>query len=154
MLIGCGSPRIIRPTDYTYFENPLVRAVQCSTQDCPLVVTVNDCANGDIQITDPGMTAGPDLDMRSGPTGQRSVTWTIKTPGYEFAKEPFKYGILIKSDPDDEFKNSQVTAGGDSLTIQYTKKRTGRSNYVYGLQLRSTSGNKNFCALLDPWLIS
>jgi hypothetical protein len=152
VLVGCGSQRI-RPTDYTYIPNPFVKSAQCGTPACSLVVTVNDCANGIITVTDPETNSGPDLDMSTG-SGARSVTWKIVTPGYEFPKEPFKYGILIKGDPDDEFKNAHISGGGDSLTLDYNKKGTGTRYYVYGLQLRSTIGNKPFCALLDPWVIT
>jgi hypothetical protein len=158
VLVGCGSPGL-KPS---YFQNRPVYVedtppVLCPTQDCSLVVTVNDCAGGDIKVTDPLMTAGPNLNMKSGPTQlSRKITWKIVTAGYEFADDSFKYGILIKSDPDDEFKNAQVTGSGkDTLTIQYTKNATGsQGQYTYGLQLRSSSGNKPYCALLDPWLIS
>lgn len=157
VLIGCGSPGL-KPSYFqnrpVYVENLFSHNVHCDTKDCSLIVTVNDCAGGDIKVTSPSTTDGPDLDMRAGPTNQeRTITWKIVTPGYEFSKESFKYGILIKSDPGDEFKDAQVS--GDTLTLKYNKKATGsQGSYTYGLQLRSSRGDKAYCALLDPWLIS
>jgi hypothetical protein len=93
--------------------------------------------------------------MTSGPSGQRSVTWTItNNQGYEFSKESYKYGIFIKLDGGDEFKNVQITNGSKSLTINYTKQAMGTAYYSYALTVRRTDGDKNFCKTLDPWMIS
>ena len=155
VLSGCSStsPELFKL--HPVYLDVGVSKIICSTPNCSLTVTVNDCTKGDIQVTDPNLANGPDIDISSGPTDQqRSITWTIATAGYEFSNEPFKYGIVIKSDPGDEFKNVKITNAGAALTIQFKKKGTAKVYYRYGLQLRSTSSNKDYCQFLDPWLIS
>lgn len=142
-LVGCGSPGTIKPI---YFY-PFAKTVQCSTQDCSLNVTVTENATTGTCVIE----VADILDMKGGPAGQRNVTWTITTPGYEFSKEFYKYGIFIKSNPDDEFKNVQITGPGTSLSIQFKHQQTG-IDYSYALSVRRT--NKTFCETLDPWMIS
>src|SRR5260221_12205605 len=100
-LVGCTVS--IKPAYVPGFSNPFLTTTTCNVQDCPpLTVTVNDCATGNITVTDI-------LDMTAGPANmQRTVTWTISNDGYEFSKETFKYGIFIKLDGGDEFKNVQI----------------------------------------------
>jgi hypothetical protein len=157
-LVGCGRAYYFQLHPF-YIENPFVKTIRCKDNQCGLSVTVTDCsADGGIQVTDVNLANGPDLNIRDGdPKMKRTITWTIVTDGYEFAKEPFKYGILIKMDPAGEFNNSQVSGDRKSLSIEYKKipNSSGAyvdSSYTYGLQLRRTSGT--YCALLDPWMIT
>jgi hypothetical protein len=153
-LVGCG-PSYYFQRHPAYFENPFVKTVRCQDTQCALSVTVNDCTVGNgIQITDVNLTNGPDLNISGGDaTKTRTIKWTIVTDGYEFAQDSFKYGILIKSDPANEFTNAHVMASGKSLSIDYNKKaQNSPGQYTYGLQLRSKTGD--YCVLLDPWLIS
>jgi hypothetical protein len=143
-LVGCGT----RPFYHPGVKNPFLTTQTCDKQACDVNVTINDCAAGNMTVADI-------LDMTPGPSGQqRTITWTITNEsGYEFSKESFKYGIFIKLDGGDEFKNAQVN--GKTVTIKYDKKAvTGTSAYSYALTVRRTDGDKNFCKTLDPWMIT
>jgi len=143
-LIGCGSQPILSESGRNFFST----VQKCSDQDCKVMVTVNDCAKGDISVVDY-------VDMSSGPADkQRTVTWTITNEsGYEFSKESFKFGIFIKLDGGDEFKNAQ--ASGKTVTIKYDKKaHTDTNFYSYALTVRRTDGDKGFCKTKDPWMIT
>ncbi|PWT70949.1 MAG: hypothetical protein C5B46_08975 [Proteobacteria bacterium] len=155
VLVGCG-PSYYFQRHPVYFENLFVKSVRCKDTQCALSVTVRDCTAGSgILVTDVNLNNGPDLNISEGDASQtRTITWTIVTDGYEFAKEPFKYGMFIKSDPADEFKNARITGGGKSLSIDYKKAANSAGSYTYGLQLRSTTGNKDYCAVLDPWMVT
>jgi hypothetical protein len=77
----------------------------------------------------------------------------MKTPGYEFSGEPYKFGIFIKDDPDDDFNNAVVPGNGQTVTIIFKHRNPG-NKYRYGINVRRSTGNKPFCEPLDPWLIS
>jgi len=161
VLIGCATPRSYYFQRHPlYVESFLGRKVRCDDTQCTLTVTVTNCAASDgIQVTNPDMSAGPDIDLSHGDASRkRTITFNIATTGYEFARESFKYGILIKSDPGDEFSNARITNSGRSLSIDYLKGNPSPGQYTYGIQLRSTtlnaSGGRDYCELLDPWLIS
>jgi hypothetical protein len=145
-LVGCGSPGRIKPFYFDGFS-PFVKTVHCTTQDCSLTVTVTENSATGTCVLD----VADILNVKLPATGDRNLTWTIATDGYEFSKEAYKYGIFIKSDPDDEFKNVQITGNGKSLSIQFKHQRTG-IDYSYALSVRRT--NKTFCETLDPWLIT
>ena len=148
-LVGCSAPGTIRPMYFPGGFNPFIRVVQCTQQDCSVTVAVTENSSANFCVPD----VAEILDVSGGAAGQRNVTWTITTDGYEFSKESYKYGIFIKSDPDDEFKNVQITGNGKSLSLKFEHQVTGKS-YSYALTVRRTGGNKSFCKTLDPWLIS
>lgn len=139
-LVGCASPGRIKPI------YPFARTVQCTTQDCSLNVTVTEKSDGTCVLD-----VADILDVKMGPSGQRNLTWTISTSGYEFSKESYKFGIFIKSNPDAEFKNVQITGSGKTLSIQFQHQRTG-IDYSYALSVQRA--NKTFCETLDPWVIT
>lgn len=145
-LVGCSSGRF-KPLHIDGFPNPFYKTVQCTTQDCDVSVTVTENMSTGTCTLD----VADRLDLRLPATGERNVTWTIATAGYEFSRESYKFGIFIKSDPRDEFKNVQITGSGKSLSIQFKHQRTG-IDYSYALTVRRT--NKTFCETLDPWMIS
>ena len=129
------------------YTNVFIKSVKCTTVDCSVSVTVTDdgsvCKLDVVEV----------LDVTEGPSGARNVTWTIDTQGYEFSKESYKFGIFVKSDPDEEFKNVQITGGGKSLSLKFEHNAPGMA-YSYALTVRRTAGNKGFCKTLDPWLIT
>lgn len=141
-LVGCSSRVFVKP-----IFNPFARTVPCTTRDCSLPVTVTE--NASTRTCD--LDVAEYLNVQGGPSGQRSLTWTIGTDGYQFSRESYKYGIFIKTDPGDEFKNVQITGNGKSLSIQFNHQRTG-IDYGYALTVRRSDGS--FCNTLDPWLIS
>jgi hypothetical protein len=149
VLGACSSTVVVRPMYFPGFFNPLVTNASCSMKDCSVPFKVIDCAEGKFDVPDV-------LDITTGPSGQRSITWTISEGNYEFADEKFKYGIFIKGIAGSEFKNVQLTNGKKSLTIDFTKDAdvSGAVFYQYALTVRRTDGNKKFCKTLDPWLIS
>jgi hypothetical protein len=146
-LVGCASPGTFRPMYFPGYTNVFIKSVKCTTADCSLSVTVTE--DGGVCKLDVAEV----LDVTEGPVGARNITWTIETAGYEFSKESYKYGIFIKSDPDEEFKNVQITASGKSLSLKFEHNAPGAA-YSYALTARRTSGNKAFCKTLDPWLIT
>jgi hypothetical protein len=147
MLVACASPGPHEPTHMRGSTVPFSTVHPCQTQDCSVdvavVATANDCIPTVVGI----------IDARGGVAGARNITWTITTTGYEFSRESYKYGIFIKSDPDEEFKNVQITGDGKSLSLKFDRRATGK-DYAYALTVRRTSGDKGFCKTLDPWLIS
>ena len=140
-LVGCAT---VKPMYYRGHTNPFYTVSNCTTQDCTVNVTVvadgDTCVPSTVQI----------LDV-SQPAGARNITWTITTDGYEFSKETYKFGIFIKNDPDEEFKNA--TTDGKNLKLRFEHSATGKE-YSYALTVRRTTGDKGFCKTLDPWLIS
>jgi hypothetical protein len=96
------------------------------------------------------------IDLSTGDHGGKTVTWTIGTDGYEFSNEAYKFGIFIKDDPFDEFKDAKVTANGKKLTISFNGRLTGKA-YRYAVTVRKSTANpkvhKEFCETLDPWLL-
>lgn len=145
-LVGCASPGRIKPMYFEGFPNLFVRAVKCTTPDCSVTVTVTENADGTCVLDVPDI-----LDVKTGPAGERNVRWMISTAGYEFSKEAYKYGIFIKTDPDEEFKNVQISGNGRDLSLKFRHQHTG-IDYSYALTVQRA--NKTFCATLDPWLIS
>ncbi len=94
--------------------NP-ARTQNCNTRDCPpLVVTVKE---NPAQHT--CEAAVDDLNVSSGPEGERSVEWKIATPGYEFSKEPYKFAIFVKSNPDGKFKGANTSTSGQVLSLKF-----------------------------------
>jgi hypothetical protein len=146
-LVGCAGSAKVKPFYIEGMPNPFVKSVTCTAQDCDLTVTVVENADGTC-IPD----VAPILNIKTGPAGDRNVTWTLANDDYEFSKENFKFGIFIKSDPREEFKNAQVTGGGKALTLVFRHKHTG-IDYSYGLTVRRKV-DKSFCETLDPWMIS
>lgn len=146
IVVGCAALAGCSSTGRHMF-NPFARTVQCTTRDCSLPVTVTE--NASTKTCD--LDVAEYLNVQGGPSGQRSVTWTIDTDGYQFSKESYKYGIFIKTDPYDEFKNVQITGNGKSLSIQFNHQRTG-IDYGYALTVRRSDGS--FCKTLDPWMLS
>ena len=143
-LVGCAP---MEPRDH-YVPNP-ARTQNCNTRDCPpLVVTVKE---NPAQHT--CEAAVDDLNVSSGPEGERSVEWKIATPGYEFSKEPYKFAIFVKSNPNGKFKGANTSTSGQVLSLKFVHKRTSTLKpYEYVLAIRRSDGT--FCETLDPWLIS
>ena len=145
-LAACGTTRHAwKPFLYRAFAH----TQDCNVKDCPVDVTVGinsstgNCIPAVVEV----------LNLRPGPAGQRSIVWTITTPGYEFSREDYKFGIFIKSDPFDEFKNVRITDANKKLSLDFANSATGKA-YSYALTVRKASGAKEFCDTLDPWLIS
>jgi hypothetical protein len=136
-LVACTS---MKP----YFFSP---TIGCTGHDCAALVTVtsigNACKPDDIMT----------IDLKTGDPGEKKITWKIATPGYEFSRESYKFGIFIKDDPFDEFKDANVPGSGDTLTIKFNGNTMGRP-YRYAITVRKATGNKAFCETLDPWMIS
>ena len=122
---------------------------ECKVADCSIDVTVTQNAAAGTCI--PAVV--PIIDVRPGPASQRRLSWTISTDGFEFSREEYKYGIFIKSDPLEEFKDAQITNGGKTLTLRFSNAIKGKT-YEYALTVRRSRGGKEFCETLDPWLIS
>lgn len=137
-LIGCAGHRALDGGDKA--------RLQCAGKDCPVNVTVS--TTGSVCKPD----AIPDLDLRTGDPGEKKITWTLPD-GYEFSRESYKFGLFVKSDPFDEFKDASVPGNGKTLTIKFNGNVTGRW-YEYAITVRRSTGNKPFCDTLDPWMIS
>ena len=143
-LTACSSAA--RHGELTSFQRAFVTPQPCTTQDCPVAVTVTE----DPQTgTCSGTVNIPYLGLSTGPNGQRTITWSI-TDGYVFSTEPYKYAIIIKSDPRKQFKNANVEANGKRLVIQFAHTTSGQS-YGYGLNFQRANGD--FCKMLDPYMI-
>jgi hypothetical protein len=127
-------------------HRPFVEATPCAGPECTIDVTVvaigSSCQASPI----------PDIDARA--AGEHKITWRMTTPNYEFSAEPYKIGIYIKDDPDDDFSNAVVPGNGRTATIMFKHRNPGK-NYRYGVNVRrSNVEGKPFCEPLDPWLIS
>lgn len=146
-LTACSStpPRHWNPFAPHYFT----RNQECREATCRVDVTVTTNASTGQCL--PAVV--PVVDMRAGPSGLRTISWTISTAGYEWSKEDYKYGIFIKSNPFDEFKNARITNGGKTLNLDFSNSSKGVV-YEYGLTVRRDTGGKAWCDTLDPWLIS
>lgn len=138
-LAAC-SPALMKP-------NLFSQKIDCAGHDCAAKVTVSSIGN----------TCTPDpifnIDLKTGDTGEKKITWTMATDGYEFSRESYKFAIFVKDNPFDEFKDVDVPGNGKTLTIKFNARSTGR-NYRYAITVRKSTGNKDFCETLDPWLIS
>jgi len=83
-----------------------------------------------------------------------SLNWTLATTGYEFSKEHYKFAIIIKTNPNDEFNTAVVTGNGQSLSLKFKHGAGSRGKqYAYALSVRPAGGTA-FCEWVDPWLIS
>lgn len=120
--------------------------ISCNGNQCDATVTVSSS----------GTTCKPDaiipIDLATGRRGPKSVTWILGTEGYVFSDESFKFGLFIKDDPFDEFKDARVTANGRRLTITFNDRLPGKA-YRYAITVRRAA-NKEFCETLDPWLLN
>ena len=96
----------------------------------------------------------PDLDLEHGGLGGEEDHLDAGTDGYEFSRESYKFGLFIKSDPFDEFKDASVPGNGKTLTIKFEHHVPGRwywnsASLCAGRPEASPSGDT-----LDPWMIS
>ncbi len=139
VLIGCAAHHPLDGGDR--------QRLQCTGKECTVNVTIS--ATGGVCKPD----AIPDLDLRTADSGEKKITWMLATEGYEFSRESYKFGLFIKSDPFDEFKDASVPGNGKTLTIKFEHHVPGRW-YEYGVTVRRSTGSKAFCDTLDPWMIS
>ncbi|HVE49496.1 MAG TPA: hypothetical protein VNG69_07775 [Casimicrobiaceae bacterium] len=151
VLAACATRDYSSPHRAALLTGPLASLwttrADCNTATCMLDVTV-----GTNSTTGNCIPATTDVIVIAGSHGQRTITWNITTSGYEFSREDYKFGLFIKSDPGDQFKNVQITDGGRSLSIKFDKKTPHRA-HEYALTVRRNSGAKAFCDTLDPWMI-
>jgi hypothetical protein len=124
-----------------------VPRISCNGNQCDATVTV----------TSTGAACKPDgiipIDLATGRRGAKTVTWVMGTEGYVFSDESYKWGLFVKDDPFDEFKDARVTANGRRLTITFNDRLPGKS-YRYAITVRRAGGAKEFCETLDPWLLN
>ncbi|HEY3180584.1 MAG TPA: hypothetical protein VGL25_17085 [Casimicrobiaceae bacterium] len=136
VLVSCALPGF-KPLDTN----------RCSGPECEISVTV-------ISIGDSSCQAAPVGDIDATAAGEHRITWRMTTPNFEFSGEPYKFGIFIKDDPDDDFKNAVVQGNGQTASLTLNHKKPG-TRYRYGINVRRSNViNKPFCEPLDPWLIS
>jgi len=142
-------------------------AVACSVLDqrpdrsSPRISCTGNRCDAAVTVTSSGAWCKPDeimpIDLSTGAGGGKTVSWTIGTPGYEFSNESYKFGIFIKNDPIDEFKDAKVIENGRKLVITFNGKRSDKA-YKYAVTVRRSTpnkeGHKEFCETLDPWLIN
>jgi hypothetical protein len=121
--------------------------IKCTGHDCAVDVTV--ALIGNKCTPDPILN----IDLATGDTGEKKITWKMATEGYEFSGESFKFGIFIKDNPLNEFKDAKVPGNGQTLTMMFKGNASG-NNYRYAITVRKSAGNKDFCETLDPWMIS
>jgi predicted small secreted protein len=118
--------------------------------------TGHDCA-ADVTVSSVGSTCIPDqildIDLKTGDAGYKTITWKMATDGYEFSGESYKFGIFIKNNPFNEFKEANVLGNGKILVIKFNGTSSGK-DYRYAITVRKSTGSKDFCDTLDPWMIS
>ncbi len=149
-LISCSSPGMLKANYVRGGPNPFVTSVTCPAQDCSVEVKVIwDAA----QIT-PVVRTFPIISM---PAWEPQVSETSHGKSRHLATNSrgnrINSASSSRSDPDDEFKNVQITGSGTSLSVQFKNQRP-RMDYAYVLALRQATGTKKFCETLDPWIIS
>jgi hypothetical protein len=67
------------------------------------------------------------------------LQWIMGTDGYEFSREPYKCGIIIKTNPNDEFHNVVIPGNGQSISIKF-RHQSKRREYAYALTVRRLAG--------------
>ena len=144
-LTACSSAA--RRGELTSFQRAFVTPQPCTTQDCPVAVTVTE----DPQTgTCSGTVDIPYLDLILVQAASATITWTI-TDGYVFSTEPFKYAIIIKSDPlqaVQECKRAdERQAPRDPIRPHYLR------TFIWVWSELPAGSNGDFCDMLDPYMI-
>ncbi len=130
-------------------------ALSCPGGTCDTVnVTVRDTATGGCELD-----TISDLNVSEEDTGEKRISWTIpQSAPYEWSDETWRYAISVVGgdDPVGKFGPVNITGGGKKLVIhfQHVKIPSVRKNYKYALAVRRSANPKQFCKVLDPWLIS
>ena len=139
MLGGCATSR---PPELNAFQRHFLQTQRCTGTTCSVTVTVTENA-GICSAT----VSDPILDLSQGPA-DKNISWTINS-GYKFSNEPYKYAVVIKTDPKGAFRNANIQLGGQRLVLQYTRGGGGNA-YTYGLNFQRDNGS--FCEMLDPFI--
>lgn len=139
-LVGCAT----KPVELNAFTRHFYLTQPCPGASCPVIVTVTENPAGNCS----GTVNYPSIDLSQG-QADKKISWTI-SDGYKFSTEPYKYAIVIKTDPMGAFKNANVQAGGQRLVLDFTRGQGGNS-YTYGLNFQRNNGT--FCDIIDPFMV-